>query len=126
MLEISSIVREGSDISSHDKFSLNMKTLCFVTMDGEKFDRFLLKPMGSVYVCIHPYPAFSGIVSVVSMPLSFRDKGLTFQDMRLVDIQESEYPDMIRCFVSNLSNCAIELSTEFSYLYQWFHTVEYL
>ena len=126
MLEISSIVREGTDISSHGKFSLNMKTLCFVTMDGEKFDRFLLKPKGSVYVCIQPYPAFSGIVSVISMPLFSSDKGLIFQEIRLVDIQESEYPDMIRCFVSNLSNCAIELSTESSYLYQWFHTVEYL
>lgn len=126
MLEISSIVREGSNIPSYDKFSLEIETIYFLTMDGEKLDRFLLGPMNSVYLCIHPYPAFSGIVSVISMNLNCRMKGLIFQDMRIVNIHESEYPDTMNCFVSNLSNCAIELSTESSYLYQWFHTVEYL
>ena len=125
MLSVDSVV-ESRDFSFSGDFYIVLKTAGIADSDGVFQSELIVPPHCEASIFVKPDRAFSGILSTISIRYKLSNAGFIFQDIRFFDLREDEYPDLVKCFVVNMSNQPFSLSTQENYLYQWFQSAQYL
>ena len=125
MLSVDSVI-ESRDMSLSGDFYIILETVRIADSDGVFHSDLIVPPCCGATILVRPDSAFCGILSTISIRYKLSNAGFIFQDIRFFDLREDEYPDLVKCFVVNMSNKTFRLSTEENYLYQWFQSAQYL
>ena len=125
MLSVDSVV-ESRDFSFSGDFHILLKTAGIEDSDVVFQSELIVPPHCGASIFVKPDRAFGGILSTISVRYKLSNAGFIFQDIRFFDLREDEYPDLVRCFVVNMSKQPFILSVEESYFYQWFQAAQYL
>lgn len=125
MLSIDSVIG-SQDVSLSNDFYINLETEGIADSDGVFHSDLIVPPCCGATILVRPDSAFCGILSTISIRYRLSNAGFIFQDIRFFDLREDEYPDLVKCFVVNMSKQSFSLSAEESYLYQWFQAAQYL
>lgn len=125
MLSVGSVI-ESRDMSLSNDFYTILKTEGISDSDGVFHSELLVPTHCGASIFVRPDRAFGGILSTISVRYKLSNAGFIFQDIRFFDLREDEYPDLVSCFVVNMSKQPFILSVEESYFYQWFQSAQYL
>lgn len=125
MLSVDSVI-ESRDMSLSGDFYIILETVGIADSDGVFHSELLVTPHCGASIFVKPDRAFGGILSTISVRYKLSNAGFIFQDIRFFDLREDEYPDLIKCFVVNMSKQPFRLSIQENYLYQWFQSAQYL
>jgi len=125
MLSVDSVI-ESRDVSLSGDFYIVLETAGIADSDGVFHSELIIPQCCGANIFVKPDRAFSGVLSTISIRYKLSNAGFIFQDIRFFDLREDEYPDLVKCFVVNMSNQPFSLSSEENYLYQWFQAAQYL